>query len=146
MGCLQSSTKVEPFNHHKENGHVPTSQQNGHIPSSKIPDTPRETLGQLPNQKDVYNNNAGKDTRIEETPLSEQAIEEQETTVQPISLTQNTVESGLEEQSESQNGTPRNLTTRTLSTRAGNQSQRSSSREPIVVPTMPLTEDISLIV
>jgi hypothetical protein len=41
-----------------------------------------------------------------ETPLSGQAIEEQEatTTVQPISLTQNTVESGLDEKSESQNG------------------------------------------
>lgn len=143
MGCLQSSTKVEPFNHPKENGHVPTSQQNGHIPSSKVPDTPRETLGQLPNQENVYNNNAGKDTRIVETPLSGQAIEEQEatTTVQPISLTQNTVESGLDEKSESQNGTPRNLTARTLSTRAGNQSQRSTSREPIVVPTMPMTED-----
>ncbi|XP_052058830.1 uncharacterized protein LOC127699127 isoform X2 [Mytilus californianus] len=151
MGCKNStSTKVEPFNQTRENGVIPTSQQNGHIPS-KILDTPRETLGQLPHQKDTYANNAVNDTRIlenqtEETQKTAEHAEEEpdETTVQPISLNQDTVtsgehpnETGTKFENQSETGTPRDLTARS----SGDQSQRSTSREPVVVPTMSMAEE-----
>ncbi|XP_063426155.1 uncharacterized protein LOC134709960 [Mytilus trossulus] len=152
MGCKNStSTKVEPFHQTRENGVIPTAHQNGHIPSSKIVDTPRETLDQLPNQKDSYVNNAGKDTRIlenqtEQTQNDAEHTEEEpdETTVQPISINQDTVtsgehpnETGTKNENQSETGTPRDQTARS----SGDQSQRSTSREPVVVPTMSMAEE-----
>ena len=142
-GSVPSSHQNGTISQSKKNGSVSSSHQNGTVPKSKqnghIKNTQRETLCQLPNEKEAsIVNHAANDTRIvKETDGQELA------TIQSVASTIQSEQYRMESETSFNKATDQTRT-------SGDQTERSiestrtspfEEKEPIIVPTMPIKEE-----